>query len=284
MGKFRLLHQYLIDSNVAVPRQFRTPSPLPETILTGVHCPEYVSAFNRGTLDEKAIRKIGLPWSRELVRRTAIAVAGTLLTARLALRHGLACNTAGGTHHAFPGHGSGFCIYNDMAVAARQLIREKQLGQILILDLDVHQGDGTHAIFADEPRVFTCSLHCEKNFPVHRQPGDLDVELPEGTDDNAYLKTLQGFLPALLDRIQPDLVFYDAGVDVHAHDRIGKFALTDDGLRNRDFYVLETLCGRDIPVACVIGGGYDFDHMALVKRHAVLHSVASHVWKSLQLT
>lgn len=279
MGKFRLLHEFLITSGIAAARQFRMPAPLPEAVLTKVHSTEYVTAFRTGSLNEKAIRKIGLPWSRELVRRTTIAVAGTLLTARLALRHGLACNTAGGTHHAFPSHGSGFCIYNDMAVAARQLIDEARVRQILILDLDVHQGDGTHAIFADEPRVFTCSLHCEKNFPVHRQPGDLDIELPEGTGDEAYLETLRGCLPGLLTRVRPDLVFYDAGVDVHKGDRIGKFSLTDQGLAEREAYVLRTIRGAGIPLACVIGGGYDFDLKALVKRHAAVHQAAARIYR-----
>lgn len=221
------------------------------------------------------MRKIGLPWSEGLVRRTHIAVSGTLLTARLALRHGLSCNTAGGTHHAFPGHGSGFCIFNDMAVAARQLVSEGIIKKVLIIDLDVHQGDGTHYIFRSDPHVFTFSLHCEKNFPVHKEPGDLDIELPEGTTDDAYMEALREHIPGLLDAVRPDLVLYDAGADVHKDDRIGKFSLTDKGMEDRERFVIETVRGAGIPLACVIGGGYDHDTMALVRRHAILHRVAA---------
>lgn len=274
MGKFRLLYETLIREGVAQREDFCLPADLPEETLLRVHEAGYVGLWESNALDVQAIRRIGLPWSPELVRRTRIAVAGTLLTARLALRHGLACNTAGGTHHAFPTYGSGFCIYNDMAVAAAQLVREGKVRQVLIVDLDVHQGDGTHFIFRNEPRVFTFSLHCEKNFPVRRQPGDRDVELPEGTGDEAYMECLREELPNLLRAVRPDLVFFDAGVDVHKDDRLGRFELTDTGLYAREAYVIETVRAAGVPLACVIGGGYDKDLQALVNRHAVLHRVA----------
>ena len=274
MEKFRLLQRYLVESGIAGKDAFCTPSPLRDETLFRVHSPAYVTAFRDNRLEPQALRKIGLPWSPELVRRTHIAVAGTLLTARLALRHGLSCNTAGGTHHAFPAMGSGFCIFNDMAVAARQLVEEGTVRKILVIDLDVHQGDGTHAIFRDDDRVFTFSLHCEKNFPVRRQPGDLDVELPEGTGDAAYMACLSRHIPVLLEKVRPDLVFYDAGVDVHEDDRIGRFSLSDEGLRRRERFVIETVRAAGIPLACVIGGGYDRDVPALVRRHAILHRAA----------
>jgi acetoin utilization deacetylase AcuC-like enzyme len=274
MGKFRALHAWLLKTGVARERDFCRPSRLGDEVLLKTHEPAYVRAFRENRLDSRAIRKIGLPWSPELVRRTHIAVAGTLLTARLALRYGLSCNTAGGTHHAFPGHGSGFCIFNDMAVAATQLVHEQKLGKILIIDLDVHQGDGTHHICRSNPSIFTLSIHCEKNFPVRREPGDRDIELPEGTGDDPYLATLEEILPPLIEEVDPDLVFYDAGVDVHRDDRIGRFSLSDKGLERRERFVIETVRSRGIPLAGVIGGGYDRDLDALVKRHAILHRVA----------
>jgi acetoin utilization deacetylase AcuC-like enzyme len=275
MEKFRLLQKTLVREGIVSEAGFCQPAPLSDETLTRVHAPDYVQRFRTNGLDPQAIRRIGLPWSADLVRRTHIAVSGTLLTARLALRHGLSLNTAGGTHHAFPDYGSGFCIFNDMAVAAAQLLHEKRVNKILIIDLDVHQGDGTHYIFRNENRVFTFSIHCEKNFPVRRQPGDYEIELPEGTGDNAYLGHLADVLPHLVQSVRPDLVFYDAGVDVHRDDRIGRFALTDSGLRRREELVLTTILGARIPLACVIGGGYDNDIHALVDRHAVVHRVAS---------
>jgi acetoin utilization deacetylase AcuC-like enzyme len=275
MGKFRLLREKLVRDGVVSESAFCMPAPLPDETLYKVHTPGYVRAFSTNTLDFQAIRRIGLPWSEELVRRTRIAVAGTLLTARLALRHGLSVNTAGGTHHAFPDYGSGFCILNDMAVAAAQLLHEETVRKVLIIDLDVHQGDGTHFIFRNDPRVFTFSLHCEKNFPVRRQPGDHEIELPEGTGDEAYLERLGDVLPFLIETARPDLVIYDAGVDVHRDDRLGRFALTDRGLRRREEMVIGSVRSAGIPLACVIGGGYDNDIYALVDRHAILHQVAS---------
>jgi len=274
MEKFKALHACLLQEGIAARDDFCRPGPLEDRVLLRTHEPDYVQAFRDNQIEPRALRRIGLPWSPDLVRRTHIAVSGTLLTARLALRHGLCCNTAGGTHHAFPGHGSGFCIYNDIAVAARQLQHEGTVGKILIIDLDVHQGDGTHFIFREDPSVFTFSLHCEKNFPVKRKPADWDIELPEGTRDGNYLACLTEVLPELLDRSAPDLVFYDAGVDVHRDDRIGRFALTDRGLEQRERLVMESVRARGIPLACVIGGGYDRDLQALVQRHAWLHRVA----------
>jgi acetoin utilization deacetylase AcuC-like enzyme len=200
MPKFSQLQQLLLTDKVATPEQFHTPEPPPTNWIELVHTPEYVQAYREGTLDSKAQRRIGLPWSPALVNRTCTAVGGTILTAQLALKYGLACNTAGGTHHAFPSYGSGFCIFNDLAISARVL---QQLGlaqKILILDLDVHQGDGTAFIFQDDSSVFTFSMHCEVNFPGTKQKSDLDIPLPVGMDDDAYLQTLAKYLPDLLSR------------------------------------------------------------------------------------
>jgi acetoin utilization deacetylase AcuC-like enzyme len=224
-----------------------------------------------------------LPWSPELADRTRIAVGGTLLTARLALAHGLACNTAGGTHHAFPSYGSGFCIFNDLAIASRVLLKEGLVKKILIVDLDVHQGDGTALIFQNEPNVFTFSMHCQINFPSIKQISDRDVPLREGMEDDEYLRTLAAYLPDLLTEFQPDLVLYDAGVDPHIGDRLGKLALTDAGIFRRDMQVLSTCAAQGFPVGCVIGGGYCEDMRSLVYRHSLLHRAASEVYRQYRL-
>ena len=283
MEKFRLLYEMLLADGVAQPEQFFRPE-LPDLeAIALVHDREYVNAYWQGTLDPKAQRRIGLPWSPELAYRTRIAVGGTLLTARLALAHGLACNTAGGTHHAFPSYGSGFCIFNDLAIASRVLLKEGLVQKILIVDLDVHQGDGTALIFQDEPKVFTFSMHCQINFPSIKQISDRDVPLREGMEDDEYLRTLADYLPDLLSEIKPDLVLYDAGVDPHIGDRLGKLALTDAGIYRRDMQVLSTCVSQGFPVASVIGGGYCEDMRSLVYRHSLLHRAASEVYRQYRL-
>jgi acetoin utilization deacetylase AcuC-like enzyme len=202
-----------------------------------------------------------------------MAAAGTVLAARLALRHGLACNTAGGSHHAFAGFGSGFCVFNDVAVAARLLLAEGSVGRVLVVDLDVHQGDGTAAIFAADPSVVTFSMHCRTNFPARKQQSDLDVALEPGIGDEEYLAALDAVLGPLLDRVRPDLVFYNAGVDPHVDDQLGRLALSDAGLAARERRVLDACLGRGLPLACVLGGGYAPTVDLVAARHAILHRV-----------
>jgi len=283
MPKFGLLKDLLVQDAVVTADQIYQPGPPPQSWIEQVHTPEYVQAYCTGTLDEPAQRRIGLPWSPNLVKRTCTAVGGTILTAKLALSQGLACNTAGGTHHAFPSYGSGFCIFNDLAIAARLLLSQNRVQRLLIFDLDVHQGDGTAWIFRDEPRVFTFSMHCAVNFPRQKQMSDLDVPLAEGLGDDDYLSKVQTYLPMVLSQVKPDLVLYDAGADVHGGDRLGKLALTNTGLYERDRYVLETCVAAGYPVACVIGGGYDKDMAALVYRHSLLHRAAAQVYRQYRL-
>ncbi|MBD1896107.1 histone deacetylase [Coleofasciculus sp. FACHB-129] len=283
MPKFSKLYEMLLSDRVAHPEQIHPPEPPPPAWIELVHTPEYVRAYCEGTLDAKAQRRIGLPWSPALANRTCVAVGGTILTAKLALTHGLACNTAGGTHHAFPSYGSGFCIFNDLAIAARVLQHLGLVRQILIVDLDVHQGDGTAVIFQEDSSVFTFSMHCEVNFPGTKQQSDLDVPLPIGMEDDAYLQTLAKYLPDLLSQVKPDLVLYDAGVDPHAGDRLGKLALTDTGIFRREMQVLSTCVALGYPVACVIGGGYADDLDSLVYRHSLLHRAATTVYHQYQL-
>lgn len=277
MPKFKLLHDLLLRDRVIQPSQVYQPGAPPREWLELVHEADYVKAYCEGTLDDKAQRRIGLPWSPGLVKRTCTAVGGTILTAKLALQEGLACNTAGGTHHAFPGYGSGFCIFNDLAIALRVLQSQGLIRKALIVDLDVHQGDGTAFIFKDDPSVFTFSMHCGVNFPGRKQQSDLDVSLAENTGDDEYLAVLRSHLLPLLSQVNPDLVMYDAGVDVHRQDRLGKLALSNAGVFERDHLVLQTCQTAAYPVACVIGGGYSEDMNALIYRHSLLHRAAKAV-------
>ncbi len=274
MQKFRLIFEILLREGLAQPEQVYQPDIASVELLAAVHEEQYIRQFISGSLPREAMRRIGLPWSEALVLRTRTAVAGTLLTARLALQHGIACNTAGGTHHAFPDHGSGFCIFNDIAVAAETRLREGAVQRVLIVDLDVHQGDGTAAIFRGRREVFTFSIHCEQNFPFVKQESDLDIALAAGSEDGVYLRALEMHLPELLNEFRPDLVIYDAGVDPHADDRLGKLALSDEGLFRRDRLVLETCVRQGVPVACVVGGGYAQDVNAMAMRHTYVHRAA----------
>ncbi len=281
MEKFGFLAQVVTAEGLA-PGGLVQPVKPDLAVIKRVHAPGYVDAFVNGTLGHEAQRRIGLPWSPGLVHRSVVAVGGTLLTVELALRDGLACNLAGGTHHAHAGFGSGFCIFNDMAIATRHALDAGWVDQVLIVDLDVHQGDGTATIFENDPRVFTFSMHCGKNFPARKAQSDLDVELPEGMQDAEYLELLMqgedgafaGGLAGLLERVEPDLVIFDAGVDVHAADKLGKLRMSDAGLLERDRFVIECSRSMGVPVACVIGGGYADDRRLLAHRHATVHRAA----------
>jgi acetoin utilization deacetylase AcuC-like enzyme len=283
MSKFRLLYELLINDRIATIDRTFQPSCPPTEWIELVHDPAYIQAYYTGTLDPKAQRRIGLPWSQALVNRTCIALGGSILTAKLAIEYGIACNTAGGTHHAFPNYGSGFCIFNDLAIATRVLQQMGIVKRVLIVDLDVHQGDGTAAIFQGDRSVFTFSMHCEVNFPGTKQQSDLDVPLAEGMEDREYLQILAAHLPDVLNRVKPDLVIYDAGVDPHIKDRLGKLALSNRGIFERDLYVLDTCAAQGYPVACTIGGGYAEDLPDLVYRHSFVHRAANKIFQRYRL-
>jgi len=274
MAKFRMLHQLLCERGLVSESQIHQPLSISRKDLERVHRRDYHQAFCQGTLTREQQRRIGLPATRPLVQRTWLAVGGTLLTARLALKTGLACHLAGGTHHAHPGFGSGFCIFNDCAVAASVLLETGEVGQVLVVDLDVHQGDGTAATFSERPQVFTLSVHAGSNFPLRKVNSDLDLALPDHTGDDAYMAAIGDTLPELLEQVRPDLVLYNAGVDPHREDRLGKLDLTDAGLLQRDHLVIDACLRRNIPVASVIGGGYD-DLIPLVERHALIFRAAA---------
>jgi acetoin utilization deacetylase AcuC-like enzyme len=270
MAKFRQLYELLLQDEIINPQSVYISTLPTSEWLELAHCPHYINAYCEGTLDHYAQRRIGLPWSEQLAKRTQIAVGGTILTAQLALKQGIACNLAGGTHHAFPNYGSGFCIFNDLAVAARTVQKLGLARQILIIDLDVHQGDGTAWIFHNDPSVFTFSMHCEANFPAKKQQSDLDISLNIGLEDDQYLAILKQYIPDLLAQVKPDLIFYDAGVDVHSSDRLGKLCLTNQGIYQRDHFILQECLKQNYPVATVIGGGYSHKFDDLVYRHSLV--------------
>jgi acetoin utilization deacetylase AcuC-like enzyme len=275
MAKFGRVMALLLEDAVVAPEDVQVPELAPPAWLELAHTPGYVGAVLDQSLDAAAVRRIGLPITAAVARRARAACAGTVLTARLALARGLACNTAGGSHHAFRDHGSGFCVFNDVAVAARLLLAEGAVERVMVVDLDVHQGDGTAAIFADEPRVFTLSLHCRTNFPLRKQTSDLDLGLEAGLEDDAYLRLLEDHLPGLLEDVRPDLVVFNAGVDPHVDDRLGRLALSEAGLVARERLVLESCLRRGVPVAGVLGGGYAPDLEQLARLHTILHRVAA---------
>ena len=283
MQKFRLLADYLSEQGIATSDNIFRPSKVRADVLELAHCPEYLQRFMNGKLSDKELRRLGLPWSEGLVKRSLISPNGTLLTASLALKNGLACHLAGGTHHAHWNFGSGYCVLNDLAVAALCLLRQEKVAKVLIFDCDVHQGDGTATILANVPEVFTCSIHCEKNFPQRKATSDLDVNVPANTQDEEYLELIRRSLDTALDFAQPDLVIYDAGVDVFEDDPLGMLNISLDGIRRRDAHIVNTIRAAGISVATVIGGGYDSDEKALARRHAIVVEEAYRVFNGEKL-
>lgn len=275
MSKYGYLREALIQRGLMTQNSYIAPAPFGRSHLTLAHSEAYVErAFNLALTPEE-IRRIGLPCTERVIRRSRYSSAGTTLAAWLALEHGIACNAAGGSHHASFDSGAGFCVFNDVAVAARNLIAQGVPGPFLIIDADVHQGDGTADIFQDDPAVFTFSIHATHNYPFRRSQSDMDVELEDDTDGATYLGLLGSELEAALASVEPRLIFYNAGVDVHVDDRLGRLALTADDIRLRDRTVLQMARTRDIPIACVIGGGYSRDPLHLAALHAILFEEAS---------
>ena len=284
MGKFELLKQYLENCGLASSENIYRPGRARDDLLETAHCSRYLDDFRRNNLSKNALRRIGLPWSEGLVKRSFISPNGTFLTANLALKRGIACHLAGGTHHAHRDFGSGFCIINDLSVTALGLVkRAKSRGirppRVLIFDCDVHQGDGTATTCAHEPLVFTCSVHCEKNFPVRKACSDLDVNVPVGATDDLYLTILADAFSKAVDQAKPDLIIYDAGVDVYSGDPLGLINISLEGIRSRDEWVLRQCSKLGLPTATVIGGGYDKDEEALARRHAIVVESAFNVFE-----
>lgn len=266
-GKYLALRARLLEERLVSVADLRAAEPAPRALVTAVHDESYASAFEEGRLDGRTLARIGLPWSRGLVERALASVGATVAAARDSLAHGFAASLGGGTHHGKRASGGGYCVLNDLAVAARALIDSGAVARVLVLDLDVHQGDGTASIFEDEPRVFTCSVHGAGTYPVRKARSDIDVELAEGTGDGPYLAALAALLERCLAEARPEAVLYQAGVDVLAEDRLGTLALTARGVEARDRMVFAAARARGIPVALTLGGGYGRPGEATVEAH-----------------
>ena len=243
-------------AGLVAPEDLVVPEPASDAQILRAHDEDYLARVKTGELAPKDVRRIGLPWSPELVVRTRCSVGGTIAACRAALRDGIAVSLAGGTHHAFRDHGQGYCVFNDSAIAARTMQAEGAVGRVVILDCDVHQGNGTAAILADDSTIFTFSIHGARNFPFHKERSDLDIELEDGTGDAGYLEALQAGLTRTLELANADLAIYLAGADPYADDQLGRLALSKAGLAQRDRLVFELWRGAGLPVAAVMSGGY----------------------------
>lgn len=270
--KYCTLYQELLDMGIPA-TAFSQSVPLSVAELAEFHCPAYIRSLYDGSIDAKAMRRIGFPWTAQLFQRSLCSLGGTLQTAQAALETGIALHLSGGYHHAFYAEGSGFCLFNDLVVAARTMLR-RGLDKILLVDLDVHQGDGSAAMLADEPRIISFSVHCEKNFPYRKQPSDWDIGLPPDCTEQQYLEAVQQSLHTLLHWHKPDLVIYDAGVDIHQNDELGLLNISTPAVFQRDYLVLQSCVQQSIPVAAVIGGGYQRNIDALVQLHLQLFKAA----------
>ncbi|WCP13098.1 hypothetical protein sphantq_01515 [Sphingobium sp. AntQ-1] len=264
--KYGLVMDALRESGV----NFQTVEPvsMPRAWIEAVHDPAYVAEVMTLTVPPEKTRRIGFAMTERVMRRSMLSPGGTWAAAKLAMVHGYAANAAGGSHHALRDTGAGYCVFNDLAIAANRLIAEGDAARILILDLDVHQGDGTASLLAGRGDIFTLSIHAEKNFPVRKARSTLDIGLEDGTGDDAYLMVLTDVLPRVLDDFAPDLILYQAGVDPHGEDRLGRLALSDAGLEARDRFVMRQARARGVPLASTMGGGYGEDRMAIARRHA----------------
>ncbi|MEY3549719.1 MAG: hypothetical protein RL520_387 [Pseudomonadota bacterium] len=285
MGKYEILRQRLAAELPQLQLQLADPASDGELAL--VHTPSYVQAVVKGELSASAQREIGFPWSEGMVERARRSVGATVSAARLAMQQGIAANLAGGTHHAYADKGSGFCVFNDVAVAARLLQTEaarsgNQALQVAVIDLDVHQGNGTARIFRQDPSVFTLSLHGAKNFPFRKEESDLDIDLPDGCSDGLYVSQLQDALAQLEARCSPDLVFYLAGADPHEGDRLGRLKLSFEGLMERDRMVFEWAWRKRVPLAMAMAGGYGREIADTVQVQINTFSQALSAWERWQ--
>ncbi len=278
MEKYDLLPRQLIHEGSCTSEDFFTPTALDRAIIERIHHPEYVKKLLALDLNKKEARKIGFPLSKELIEREILIAGGTVQGALKALKDGIAMNIAGGTHHAFRAHGEAFCLLNDQAIAAQYLLDQKLVTNILIVDLDVHQGNGTAEIFESNPNVFTFSMHGEKNYPFHKENSDLDLALEDGCSDEAFLHILENTLPKLIVQNQPDFIFYLCGVDVLETDKLGRLGMSIAGCKQRDRFVLELCRQHEIPVQCSMGGGYSKDIKVIIEAHANTFRVAKDIF------
>jgi acetoin utilization deacetylase AcuC-like enzyme len=278
MDKYSLIPQQLIYEGTVQDKQFFHPDPISEEIILLTHSAKYWEDLKNQTLSEKEIRAIGFPMTPLLVERGRHIAAGTLQCVEYAIKHGISMNAAGGTHHAFKEKGEGFCVFNDIAIAANYLIHSNKFNNILIVDLDVHQGNGSASIFNGQGQVFTFSMHGAKNYPFRKEASHLDIGLPDGTEDEAYLKILFNILPRVIDQHRPELIFYQAGVDILTTDRLGRLSVSREGCRKRDKFVMEICKKNKIPLVVTMGGGYSPQLSHIIEAHANTFRTATEVY------
>ena len=272
INKFGELANYLLEKKII--NQFHKPYPCSVKTLKGAHSHIYINNIINKSLDQNGVKKIGFPLVDSVVKRSLVATGGTVLASKLALEHRIACNTAGGSHHANFDGGAGYCVFNDVAVAANYLLNKGLVKKILIVDLDVHQGNGNSDIFGNNKNVFTFSMHSKSNYPAKKSKSDLDIELEDNTEDQKYIETLKDSIQ-LLNKQKFDFVFYIAGVDVHFNDRLGKLKLSDDGIKKREEIVIGNFFSKKIPICGVLGGGYNKNFDKLVELHSILHETCA---------
>lgn len=267
MTKYELIPEQLIYEGTANGEQFFSPQLMAESYIREIHDHEYIEQLKADTISRKAVRRIGFPYSEQLLNREFCITYGTIQAALSAIDTGVAFNVAGGTHHASRDRGEGYCIFNDIAVGANYLLQNTNVRQILVVDLDVHQGNGTASIFREEPRVFTFSMHGAKNFPHTKAHSNLDLPLPDGTEDEYYLSLLSDYLPYLIHKVQPDFIFYQSGVDILANDKLGRLNISKSGTKERDRIVMQTAWQNGIPLTAVMGGGYSDSLREILDAH-----------------
>jgi acetoin utilization deacetylase AcuC-like enzyme len=278
MMKYELIPAQLLYEGTISEENFFHPDALPEEVILWTHTAEYWNKLKTLSLSAREIRKIGFPLREDLIKRGRHISQGTIDCCHYALKYGVSMNVAGGTHHAFKDRGEGFCLLNDFAIAANYLLKKNIVQQILIVDLDVHQGNGTANIFENESRVFTFSMHGEKNYPTQKEKSDLDIGLPDKCEDELFLSTLKNTLPKLINDVQPDLIMYLSGVDIIASDKLGRLNVSREGCKERDRFVLENCKENDIPVAISMGGGYSPNIIDIIEAHANTFRLAQEIW------
>lgn len=278
MSKYELLPQQLLHEGTITPENIFTPQPASVETITRTHDTAYWHKLSTLSLSKPEIRRTGFPLSHHVVDREVVIVQGTVDCALHALKNGVSMNIAGGTHHAFTDRGEGFCLLNDIAVAAKELLHQKAADKILIVDLDVHQGNGTAQIFGNDPRVFTFSMHGANNYPLQKESSDLDIGLPDGTEDKFYLKTLDTNLNNLIEKVEPDFIFYQSGVDILETDKLGRLSVSREGCKQRDRIVLTTAKRNSIPIVASMGGGYSPDFRDIIEAHANTFRLAQEIF------
>ena len=278
MSKYEVLPQQLLHEGTIRPANIFSPDPVDENLILLTHDTEYWTKLKSLSLSTQEIRRTGFPLTHELVNREVTIMNGTVMCTHSAMINGVSMNIAGGTHHAFANRGEGFCLLNDIAIAANYLLKRNLTRQILVVDLDVHQGNGTAQIFKNDKRVFTFSMHGANNYPLIKETSDLDIGLPDFTDDSFYLKVLDANLKNLLDTVEPDFIFFQSGVDVLATDKLGRLSLTREGCKQRDKLVLELAKRNNIPLVASMGGGYSENFRDIIEAHANTYRLAQEIY------